>query len=82
MYQTIEKNAHMTIDEAAERYPDSFIVMNMDNPDISNDIGTVLYVVDNQKEAFSLQIHSNIPLGIVIEGLHHQYSLGGVVIGG
>ena len=82
MYQTVEGNLHMTTDEASERYPDSFIVMRMNSTDISNDMGTVLYIVNNQKEAFSLQFNSNISFGIVIEGLNLQCSLGGVVVGG
>ena len=74
----------MTANEASELYPDSFIIMRMDSMDISNRIGTVLYIGDTQSELFSVVMKLEDPsLCGVIEGVNHQRSsLGGVVIGG
>jgi hypothetical protein len=81
MYHKIEENLRMTVNEAAERYPDSFILVQRDNEDICDPIGSVLYIGDDFDELFSLQVDSSVPLGIVIEGLNHRRSLGGVVVG-
>jgi len=83
MYQTIAGNQRMTTNEAAERFPDSFIVMRMDNMDVSHRMGTVLYIGDDQNELFSLLIELDDPtLCGVSEGLNRRCSLGGIVVGG
>ena len=82
MYEKIEGNKRMTANEASELYPDSFIVMRMDNMDISSRIGTVLYIGDNDDELFSLVMKFEDPsLCGVVEGLNHRCSLGGIVVG-
>ena len=41
MYKKVEEISRMTRNEASERYPDSFIVMQMDSMNLSDDVGTV-----------------------------------------
>ena len=81
MYRKIEPALRMTRNEASERYPDSFIVMQMDSMDLSDDVGTVLYVGDNRRELYAVIMSLNQPFCGVLEGLNHQRSLGGVVVG-
>ena len=81
MYRKIEGNQHMTMHEASECYPDSYILIQRDNADIFDPAGVVLYVGDSFDELFSLMMASDIPLGLVVEGLNHQHSLGGIVVG-
>ena len=80
MYKIIEKTQRMDYTEASEHYPDSFIIMSMDN--ITSDMGTVLYIGDNRREIYSLlgQL-KDTPFCGVIEGINHQQSLGGVFVG-
>jgi len=82
MYRKIEPPIRMARHEASEHYPDNFIIMQMDSMDLSDDIGTVLYVGDNRRELYALVISLNKPFCGVIEGLNHQRSLGGVVVDG
>ena len=82
MYRKLEPAPRMTTHEASERYPDSHILMQMDNiRDLSNEMGVALYVGDDGDELFSLQVHLPVPSGLVVEGLHHLHSLGGIVVG-
>jgi hypothetical protein len=78
MYRKVEDTPHMTMHEASERYPDNFILMQMDNRDIYDPAGIVLYLGDNYNELFSLMMKFDVPLGLVVEGLNHQRSLGGI----
>ena len=82
MYRRIEPALRMTANEASERYPDSFIVMQMDSMDLSDDVGTVLYVGDNERELYALIVNLKQPFCGVHEGINHRRSLGGVVVGG
>ena len=82
MYRKIEPVLRMTRNEASEHYPDNFIIMQMDSMDLSDDVGAVLYVGDNRRELYPLIMSLNLPYCGVIEGLNHQRSLGGVVVGG
>ena len=82
MYRKIEPPIRMTRNEASELYSDSFIIMQMDSMSLSDDVGTVLYVGDDQREIFALVVSLNQPYCGVIEGLDHRRSLGGVVVGG
>ena len=83
MYHEIEEKPHMTDIEASERYPDSFIIMRMDSMDISNQMGRVLYIGNNQSELISLIMEfEDLSNCGVVEGLNLQRSLGGVVVGG
>ena len=76
MYQKVEGNLRMSVNEASERYPDSFIVIRRDSEDLSNQIGTILYVGDDGFELFSLITSFDDPsLCVVVEGLNHQRSL-------
>ena len=82
MHKKIEPPIRMTRHEASECYPDNFIVMQMDSMDLSDDVGTVLYIGDNRRELYALITSLNKPFCGIIEGLNHQRSLGGVVVGG
>ena len=82
MYSKIEPALRMTANEASERYPDSFIVMQMDSMDLSDDVGTVHYVGDNERELYALIVSLKQPFCGVHEGINHRRSLGGVVVGG
>ena len=82
MYKKIEPPLRMTRNEASERYPDSFIVMQMDSMDLSDDVGTVLYVGDTARELYALVVRLNKPFSGVVDGINHHRSLGGVVVGG
>ena len=81
MYRRVEENAHMTINEAAEQYPDEYVLMQRDNRELFDSAGIVLYIGDDGDELFSLQVREHIPLGIVIEGMNHRCSLGGLAVG-
>jgi len=81
MYRKIEPALRMTKNEASERYPDEFIIMQMDNADLSDDVGSVLYVGDNQRELFALVVNIGSPLTGVVMGLnYYRNCLGGVVV--
>ena len=79
MYHRIEEVLRMTNHEASERYPDFYILMQMDN--MRSQSGAVLYIGDDQQELFSLLMSLDTPYCGVIEGLNHQRSLGGIVVG-
>ena len=81
MYKEVKGIQRMTIHEASERYPDSFILMQMENKELFNPTVTVLYIGDDGDELFSVQVRSKVPLGLVVEGLNHQRSLGGIAVG-
>ena len=82
MYQKVEGNLRMTVNEASERYPNSYIVIRRDSEDLFNQIGTILYVGDDGFELFSLITTFDDPsLCGVVEGLNLQSSFGGVVVG-
>ena len=82
MYNVIEPALRMTSNEAAERYPDYYILVRMDSMSPSDDMGTVLYVGDDRRELFSLIMKLEDPTNCgVSEGINLQRSLGGVVIG-
>ena len=83
MYRKIEGNQRMTINEASARNPDNFILVRLDSREISNTMGTILYIGDDYGELFRLILEfDESSLCIVIEGLNHQRSLGGVLVGG
>jgi len=83
MYKKIEPALRMTGNEASEQYPDSYIVMQMDSMKLSDDVGTVLYVGDNERELYRLIISLNQPYCGVHEGINLMRNcLGGVVVGG
>ena len=82
MYKKIEPALRMTANEASARYPDSFIVMQMDSMSLSDDVGTVLYVGDDRSELYDVIISLNRSLCGIVDGLNHQRSIGGVVVGG
>jgi hypothetical protein len=77
MYKKVEGNPYMTMHEASERYPDNYVLMRRDNKDIYDPAGILPYIGDNYDELFSLMMESDVPLGLVVEGLNHQRSLGG-----
>jgi len=83
MYRKIENSPRMTMHEASTRYPDDYILMQMEESNMINPAGIVLYVGDDDDELFSLQVKQPVPRGIVFEGdnLQLRYSLGGLVVG-
>ena len=44
MYQRVEDNQRMTMHEASERYPDNYILMQMDDRELYNPTGIVSYM--------------------------------------
>ena len=82
MSQKLEGNLRMTSIEASERFPDSYIVMCRDNLEEAYSMGTVLFVTDNDREAYSflMKLDDPRPCG-VSEGLNLQRSFGGILIG-
>ena len=54
MYRKIEPALRMTINEASACYPDEFIIMQMDSMDLSDDVGTVLYVGTSGESSIEL----------------------------
>ena len=83
MHKKIDGNPRMTTNEASARYPDSYILVKRDSRGLSNVMGTILYIGDNYDELFRIMLEiDDSSLCIVIEGLNHQRSLGGIVISG
>ena len=82
MYRKIEPALRMTRNEAAEQYEDAFIIMQMDSMDLSDDVGTVLYVGDNEQELYAVIKSLGLPFCGIVDGLNHRRSLGGIVVGG
>ena len=83
MYRKIEPALRMTANEASARYPDEFIIMQMDSMDLSDDVGTVLYVGDERRELYALVVSLGLPYSGIVEGLnYYRNSLGGVVVNG
>ena len=80
MYQKVKEEPRMTDIEGSIRYPDSYIIMRRDNMD--SETGTVLYLGDNMGELISLAYTLEESFYGIVEGLNHQRSLGGVVVGG
>ena len=82
MYKKINDDQRMTGDEACAKYPNDFILVRMDSMDLNIE-GMIIYVGDDYGELFRLAGTLDDPsLCIVLEGLNHQRSLGGVVVGG
>ena len=75
-----DDNQRMTDIKASEQYQDSYLLVRRDN--MYSEAGTVLYVGDNMGELISLSMMLDEPFCGILEGLNHQRSLGGVVIGG
>ena len=80
MYQRVYDEQHMTDNEVSEHYPDSYALVRWDSTESVT--GTILYIGDDRDELFSLSMTLSDPVCGVIEGLNHQRSLGGVVVGG
>jgi hypothetical protein len=83
MYKKIEGSPNMTLHEASEFYPDSHILLRMNETYMLNPAGVVLYIGDDYSELFALQVDLPVERGIVFEGINIQrkYSLGGIVVG-
>ena len=80
MYERIENNTRMTSIEASERYPNSYIAMRKDSR--TSQMGTVLFVGDNQSELLKLILNLDDSTFCGIStGLNLQCTLGGVVTG-
>jgi len=81
MYRKIEPPIHMTANDASIQYPNDFILMQLDDNSIYDPAGLILYIGDDFDELFSMQVNLPVSLGVVVEGLNHQRSLGGIVVG-
>jgi hypothetical protein len=83
MYKKVDGSSVMTLHEASELYPDSHILLQMNEAYMINPAGVVLYIGDDYSELFALQVDLPVPHGIVFEGINIQrkYSLGGIVVG-
>ena len=83
MYRKVETSPRMTMHEAFDHYPDEYILMQMEESNMLNPVGIILFVGDDDDELFSLQINKPVPRGIVFEGsnLQNRHSLGGIVVG-
>ena len=81
MYSRVEGSPRMSRNEACLAYPDSYVLMQKVDRDMLDSIGLVLYVGDDGDELFSLQVNLPVPMGVVIEGINLQRSLGGIVVG-
>jgi hypothetical protein len=79
MYKEIKGNQRMTDNEASELYRDSYIIIRMDS--IESDMGTVLFVGDNEKEMEDVLtgLEDNGYCGIV-EGVNLMDTMGGLVV--
>ena len=81
MYRKIEPALRMTRNEASERYPDSYIIIQMDSMDLSDDVGTVLYEGDNERELYGVIKELNRSLLGIVEGLNFQRNfIGGIEV--
>ena len=80
MYQRVDEEQRMTDNEACEHYPDSYILIRRDS--MYGETETVLYIGDTMDELLSLSMTLEDPVCGIVEGLNHQRSLGGVVVGG
>jgi hypothetical protein len=69
----------MTDVEACNRYEDSYVLMRMDS--IESDMGTVLFIGDNEREIkdvlYGMENHAYCG---IIEGANLLRSMGGVVV--
>jgi hypothetical protein len=74
----VEDGVHLKRSETFKRYPNDYILVQLDNRDLFDPYGMVLYIGDSFDELFSLMIKKEIPLGIVYEGENMQFSLGGI----
>jgi len=80
MYERVD-NVRITDIEASVLYPDMYYAMRMD--DRTGQMGTLLFIGDNQSELFRLVLNLDDPSNCgVHEGLNLRRSLGGVVVGG
>jgi len=81
MYKVVEGSPRMTRNEACLKYPNSYILMQKEDRDMFDPIGLVLYVGDDDDELFSLQVNLPVSMGVIVEGVNLQRSLGGLVVG-
>ena len=83
MYKKIEPPLRMSRNEASARYPDEFIIMQMDSMDLSDDVGAVLYVGDSREELYPVIKHLNKNYCGIVAGLnYYRNDLGGIVVNG
>ena len=81
MYKKVEGSPRMTRNEACLEYPDNYILMQKENRDMFDPVGLVLYIGNDGDELFSLQVNLPVRMGVVIEGVNIQRSLGGIAVG-
>jgi hypothetical protein len=81
MYRKVEGNLRMKRSEAFARFPDHYMLVQKENRDLFDPLGTVLYIGDDYYELFALGNTLNLHLGIVYEGNNLQNDLGGIELG-
>jgi len=83
MYNKIENSPYMTDNEACQKYPDNYILIQRSGNNLFEQSGVVLYIGDDFSELFALQVDLPVQFGVVIEGLNisRRLSLGGIVVG-
>lgn len=76
-------NLRMTDMEAAGRYPDKYILSRSDSRDPDNEMSTVFYIADEEKELYPKfrELKHMDNLGI-IEGFNRRDWIGGIVLDG
>ena len=74
-------NERMNYHEASEKFPDSYIIMQLDS--LASYTGTVLFVCDTEREAMAILAQlDDMDLCGIVEGVNHQRSFGGIEVGG
>jgi hypothetical protein len=83
MVRKIEPAQRMSSNDAAEIYPDSYILMRIGSVKMTaGDEGDILYVSDNEDELYPiLRQLDESEIYLLTEGMTHRCSLGGVVVG-
>jgi hypothetical protein len=77
----VDPPLRMTTNDASVKFPRDYILMQMDDYNPSNDMGTVLYIGDSYKNLSDVRVAIKIENCCIIEGLVYQNSLGGIVVG-
>ena len=82
MVKKAEEVLRMTQYEAEKKYPNNYMIMQMDN--MEDDIGTILFFGDTQDELLDVLIElkktGNYNFCGILEGNNKQCTLGGVVV--
>jgi hypothetical protein len=81
MHKKIDPPLRMTTNDAMEKFPRDYILMQIDSYDMPDYMGTVLFTGDSMDELYDVKRTLNRENCCVIEGSKLQSSLGRVVVG-